>query len=146
MGFPILVRWHLYIESEPRIFHTFTHWGQVTLICLSNLTIIGSGNGLSPGRCHAITWTHAGILLTDKLQWNFNQISYIFIQASAFEKVFCKMADILSQPQCLNKLYHCRDLNAHEYKLYEIQIQIMLIQIKHVKEKIRTQLNIKWSF
>ena len=27
-----------------------THWGRVTHICVSNLTIIGSDNGLSPGR------------------------------------------------------------------------------------------------
>ena len=27
------------------------------------ITIIGSGNGLAPGRRQAITWTNAGILL-----------------------------------------------------------------------------------
>ena len=31
-----------------------THWGRVTHICVSNLTIIGSDNGLSPGRRQAI--------------------------------------------------------------------------------------------
>ena len=30
------------------------HWGRVTHICVSNLTIIGSDNGLSPGRRQAI--------------------------------------------------------------------------------------------
>ena len=40
-----------------------THWGQVTNY-VSNLTIIGSDNGLSPGQCcQAIIWTNAGILL-----------------------------------------------------------------------------------
>ena len=29
-------------------------WGQVTHICLGDLTIIGSDNGLSPGRRQAI--------------------------------------------------------------------------------------------
>ena len=38
-----------------------THWGRVTLICVSKLTIIGSDNGLSPGRRQAIIWTNAGI-------------------------------------------------------------------------------------
>ena len=33
---------------------TITHWGRVTHICVSNLTIIGSDNGLSPGRRQAI--------------------------------------------------------------------------------------------
>ena len=34
-----------------------THWGRVTQICVNNLTIIGSDNGLSPGRHQAIIWT-----------------------------------------------------------------------------------------
>ena len=29
---------------------SLTHWGRVTHICIDNLTIISSGNGLSPGR------------------------------------------------------------------------------------------------
>ena len=40
-----------------------THWGRVTHICVSNLAIIGSDNGLSPGRRQAIIWPNAGILL-----------------------------------------------------------------------------------
>ena len=36
----------------------FTHWGRVTHICVSELTIIGSDNGLSPGRRKAIIWTN----------------------------------------------------------------------------------------
>ena len=40
-----------------------THWGRVTHKCVSKLTIIGSDNGLSPGRRQAIIWTNAGILL-----------------------------------------------------------------------------------
>ena len=42
-----------------------THWGRVTHICVGKLTIIGSGNGLSPGRRQAIIWTNAGILLIE---------------------------------------------------------------------------------
>ena len=40
---------------------SLTHWGRVTHICDCNLTIIGSDNGLSPGRHQAIIWTNAGI-------------------------------------------------------------------------------------
>ena len=40
-----------------------THWGRVTHICIVKLTVIGSDNGLSPGRRQAIIWTNAGILL-----------------------------------------------------------------------------------
>ena len=38
-----------------------THWGQVTHICIGNLTIISSDNGLSPGWCQAIIWTNADL-------------------------------------------------------------------------------------
>ena len=36
------------------LFKLLTHWGQVTHTCVGNLTIIGSDNGLSPGRRQAI--------------------------------------------------------------------------------------------
>ena len=35
-----------------------THWGQVTHLCVSKLTIIGSDIGLSPDRRQAIIWTN----------------------------------------------------------------------------------------
>ena len=35
---------------------------------------IGSGNGLSPNRRQAIIWTNSGILLTEPLGTNFNEI------------------------------------------------------------------------
>ena len=36
-------------------------------ICIGNLTIIGSDNGLSPGRRQAIIWTSAGMFLIEPL-------------------------------------------------------------------------------
>ena len=51
-----------------------THWGWVTHICVSKLTIIGSDNGLLPGRRQAIIWTNAGMLLTGSLGTNFSEI------------------------------------------------------------------------
>ena len=53
---------------------TLTHWGRVTHICVVKLTIIGSDNGLSPGRRQAIIWTNAGILLIGPLGTNFIEI------------------------------------------------------------------------
>ena len=77
----------------------------MTHIFVSELTIIGSDNNLSPDRRQAIIRTNAGILLIRTLgtqfQWNLNLNSYIFIQENAFENVW-KMASILSQPQCVN--------------------------------------------
>ena len=81
--------------------YNITHWGRVTHICVGNLTIIGSDNGLSPGRRQAIIWSilnQCWIIvnwtLRNKLQWNFNRNSDIFIQENGFENVVCKMASI----------------------------------------------------
>ena len=69
--------------------HPLTHWGQVTHICVSNLTIIGSDNGLSPGRRPAIIWTNAGILLIGPLGTKFSEI-LIGIQPFLFKKLHLK--------------------------------------------------------
>ena len=66
---------------------TLTHWGWVTHICVSELTIIGSDNGLSPGRRQAIIWTSAGILLIGPLGHVYRN-SYNFIQENPFENVW----------------------------------------------------------
>ena len=51
-----------------------THWGRVTHISVSNLTIIGSDNGLSPSRRQAIIGTNVGILLMRPLGTIFSEI------------------------------------------------------------------------
>ena len=53
-----------------------THWGRVMHICVSNLAIIGSDNGLSPGQPQAIIWTSAGILSIGPLGTNFSEIFF----------------------------------------------------------------------
>ena len=59
---PMRTKWsQLYKKNQ------LTHWGQVTHIYVSKLTIIGSDNGLSPGRRQAIIWTNAEILLIGSL-------------------------------------------------------------------------------
>ena len=68
-----------------------THWGRVTHICVGNLTIIGSDNGLSPGRRQAIIWTNAGILLIGPWGTNFSDI-LIGIQTFSFKKLLVKMS------------------------------------------------------
>ena len=93
------------LEAKP-----LTHWGRVTHICVSKQTILGSDNGLAPGRHQAIIWTNAGILLIRTLG---TRNSYIFIQENVFENVVRKLAAILSRPQCVN-----------------LQIQIKLTELK----------------
>ena len=91
-----------------------THWGRVTHICVNKLTIIGSDNGLSPGRRQAIIWTNAGILFIGPWGTNFSDIligihTFSF-KKNAFENVVWKMAAILSQPQCVNGVCHRYDV------------------------------------
>ena len=68
-----------------------THWGRVTHICVSEITIIGSDNGLSPGRRQAIIWTNAGIFFIGPLGTNFSEIS-IEIQTFSLKKMHLKMS------------------------------------------------------
>ena len=68
-----------------------THWGRVTHICVSELTIIGSDNGLSPGRRQAIIWNNAGLLLIAPLGTNFSEI-LIEINTFSFKKMHLKMS------------------------------------------------------
>ena len=79
---------------------TLAHRDWVTDICVNNLNIIGSDNGLSPGRCQAIIWTNAVILLMSPLGTNFSEVlteMYIF----SFTKVHLKMSSGKWRPFCL---------------------------------------------
>ena len=77
-----------------------THWGRATHTCVSKLTIIGSDNGLSPGRHQAITWTNAGILLIGSLGTKFSE-NLIGIQTFSFKKMHLKISSAKWRPSCL---------------------------------------------
>ena len=77
-----------------------THWGRVTHICVSKLTIIGSDNGLSPGRRQAIIWTNAGTLLIRPLGTNFSEF-FVEILIFSFKKMRLKVSYAKWQPYCL---------------------------------------------
>ena len=79
---------------------TLTHWGWVAHICVSKLTIIDSDNGLSPGRCQAIIWTNAGILLIGPLGANFSEM-LIEILTFSFKKMQFKISSAKWRPFCL---------------------------------------------
>ena len=99
--------------------HDLTHWRRVTHICVSKLTIIGSDNGLSPGRHQTIIWTSSN--LRNKLQWSIKRNSYIFILENGFENVVCEMAAILSRTQCVNSLPSGRWDNIFKRVSYHIE-------------------------
>ena len=79
--------------------YELTHWGRVTHICVSKRTIIGSDNGLPPGRRQAIIWTNAGILLIGPLGTYFSEI-LIGVQTFSFKKMHLKMSSAKCRPFC----------------------------------------------
>ena len=83
-------------EGNPSL----THCGRVTHICVSKQIIIGSDNGLSPGRRQAIIWTNAGKLLFGPPWTHFSGIS-IEIYTFSFNKVPSKTSFGKCRPFCL---------------------------------------------
>ena len=70
----------------------------MTHICVSDITIIGSDNGLSPGRRQAIIRTNAGILLIRPLGTNFSEI---LTEILLFKKMRLKVSSAKRRPFCL---------------------------------------------
>ena len=68
-----------------------TRRGRVTHFCISKLAIIGSDNGLSPGRRQAIIWTIDLLLLIKPLGINFSNI-LIETNTFSFKKMLLKMS------------------------------------------------------
>ena len=102
--FHVLVRWGLGRDGAKiralQYCSALTHWGQVTHICVSKLTIIGSDNGLSPGRRQAIIWTNTWILLIGPSGTKFNEIVFE-IHTFSFKKMHLKMSSAKWCPFCL---------------------------------------------
>ena len=80
----------------------------MTHICVNKISIIGSDNGLSPGRRKAIIWTDAGLLLIRPLGTNFSEI-LIEILTFSFKKMRLKVSSAKRRPFCLglNVLTDC---------------------------------------
>ena len=72
-----------------------------TYICISNPTIIGSDNGLSPCWLQAVIWTNAGVIFIGPLGTNFSEI-LIEIHTFSFKKMHLEMLSGKCQPFCLN--------------------------------------------
>ena len=89
----------------------------MTHLCINKLSLV---HILA---CCLVGWNIVNWTPRNKLQWNFNPNSYIFIQENVFQNVICKMAAILSLPQCdktpgpfcvsgFPVIYRCRFLNS----------------------------------
>ena len=93
-------QWCKSSQSSERKHLALTHWGRVTHICVSELTIIASDNGLSPDRRQVIIWTSAGILIIGPLGTNFSEI-LIKIITFSFKKMLFKVSSAKWRPCCL---------------------------------------------
>ena len=118
-------RWNMIFTSKQ--FHkkiqwicSLTHWGRVTHICVGNLIINGSDNGLSPGRRQPIIWTNAGILLIGRLGSNFNEI---LSKILTFKKIRLNVLSAKWRPFCLG-LNLCLDMT-HKISLPHLPVSIM---------------------
>ena len=77
-----------------------TEWCRVRHIWVDNLTIIGSDNGLSPGRRQAIIWISDGILWIWPLGINFSEILIKFL-TFWFKKMCLNVSFAKWRPFCL---------------------------------------------
>ena len=75
---------------------------------------------LSEPMLDIVNWT-----LRNKLQWNSNRNSNIFIHENALENVVCEMASILPPPQCVNSLIGVK----HLLKTYCITYESCMINL-----------------
>ena len=91
---------NIWQDSFLTLIWLLTHSGRLTDICVGNLTIIGSDNGLSPGRRQAIIWTNAGILLIWPLGTNFSE-KLIEIRTVSLKKMRLKGSSAKWRPFCL---------------------------------------------
>ena len=105
----------------------------MTHICVSDLTSIGSDNGLSPGRRQAIIRTNAGILLIRPLGTNFSEFS-VEILIFSFKKMRLKVSSAKRRPFCLglNELNGLRGLSTKCCPFYSVLN--VLIQPKWTKQ------------
>ena len=100
--------------SWKSVIYWLTHSGRVTHICVSELTIIGSDNGLSPGRRQAIIWTNDGILVIKPLGTNFSEI-LIGIQTFSLKKMHLKMSSAKWRPYCFGLNELISQIQWHKY-------------------------------
>ena len=93
----------------------------MTHICVGNLIIIGSDNGLSPDRRQAIIWTNAELLSIGPLQ-NYLSENLIKMQQFSLKKMHVKMSSAKWRLSCLglNVLSGCTYLSSMDTVLANV--------------------------
>ena len=110
----IMISVYTFINNDEN--NNIFHWGRATYICVGKLTIIGSDNGVSPGRRQAIIWTIAGILFIESLGTNFSEI-LIRIETFSFTKKHLKMSSAKWRPFVSASMWWCTILLLSPYKI-----------------------------
>ena len=109
----MVIIWHDFVGRHLHYqYLLLTHWGRVMHICVSKQAIIGSDNGLSPGRRQAIIWTNDGILLIGTLGTNFSEI-VIEIRIFSFKKMGLNVSSAKWRPFCLGLNVLTRGIPLH---------------------------------
>ena len=116
-------RWN---KSAPKKYSNviLSHWGHLTRMCVIKLGHYWFSQWPIPyampshfqNQCWLIfNWIHRYTF-----QWSLNQTTLVFIQENTFQNVLCKMADILSRPQCVkrNMIYYTISPYIHMYATY----------------------------
>ena len=124
MGAILLMIFSNAFSIKRKVF-TLTHWGRVTHICIGELTIVGSNNGLSPGRRQAIIWTNAVILLIGPLGTNFNEI-LIEIHIFLFKKMHLKMSSGKWGPFCLGLNVLMKFISKHQVENKSVLVRALV--------------------
>ena len=83
--------WSISLWPCDVIWHFSHHWFRSWLVSC-----------LIPSHYLNKCWLIVDWTLRNKLQWNMNQNTNIFLQGNAFKNVTCKLAAIMSRPQCIN--------------------------------------------
>ena len=102
---------HDYLKDSIISIFSLNHWGRVTHICVSKLAIIGSDNGLSPGRRQAIIWINVKILLIRSLGTEFSEILIKIDTFSLKKRIWkCRLENgghFVSASMCYSQCFKC---------------------------------------
>ena len=117
----------------------------MTHICVGNLTIIGSDNGLSPERRQAIIWSNAGLLLIRPWATNFSEI-LIGIHTFSFKKTHLKMSSAKWRP-----FYFGLNVLSAVHFLHGLAVNLFMYQTLEIMDWFQVDINprhddvIKWN-
>ena len=77
--------------------------------------------------CHYLNhcWAIINWTLTDKLQWNFNQNTKLFIYKNTPENIIWEMAAILSRGKWVNIKYHLSFLRPKSYNINDFLLNLI---------------------